>query len=72
MRALAAVFLLAFSASAQDSVGGPPEIGLRAQKARELVDALPAPARVELKKMYRRYKDAVTRKLVSVYNGIIN
>jgi hypothetical protein len=58
VRALAAVLLLALSASAQEV-----EIGLRAQKARELVDALPVPARVELKKMYRRYKAAVTRKL---------
>lgn len=39
------------------------ETGLRAQKARELVDALPIETRVELKKMYRRYKDTVARKL---------
>lgn len=39
------------------------ETGLRAQKMRELVDALPAEARVELKKMYRRYKEAVNRRL---------
>lgn len=39
------------------------EIGIRAQRERELVDLLPIEARVELKKMYRRYKDAVARKL---------
>ncbi len=58
MRALALTLLLTFPASAQEA-----ETGLRAQKTRELIDALPAPARVELKKMYRRYKEAVTRKL---------
>lgn len=39
------------------------ETGLRAQQTREKIDALPAEARVELKKMYRRYKDAVARRL---------
>ncbi len=56
-----ALFLAAYgapSASAQEA-----ETGLRAQKARETVDALPVEARVELKKMYRRYKDAVARRL---------
>lgn len=64
MRALSFALLLACSAfvpaSAQEA-----ETGLRAQKARELVDALPVEARVELKKIYRRYKDVVTRKLES-------
>lgn len=50
--------LAAVSASAQEA-----ETGLRAQQTRELVDALPAEARVELRKMYRRYKEAVSRKL---------
>ena len=36
---------------------------MRAQKAREIVESLPIEARVELKKMYRRYNDLVTRKL---------
>jgi hypothetical protein len=62
VRVLAFALLLAVTASpparAQEA-----ETGLRAQKAREMVDALPAPARVELKKMYRRYKDVVARKL---------
>ncbi len=61
VRALSVALLLAASsvpATAQEA-----ETGLRAQKARELVDALPAPARVELKKMYRRYREVVTRKL---------
>lgn len=53
----------AIPATAQDSAGGAPEAGLRAQKAREQVDSLPIEARVELKKIYRRYKDVVTRKL---------
>lgn len=50
--------LLAASASAQEA-----ESGARAQKVRELIDELPVEARVELKKMYRRYKAAVSRKL---------
>lgn len=50
--------LAAIPATAEEA-----ETGLRAQKARELVDALPIEARVELKKMYRRYKDTVARKL---------
>jgi len=58
VRALALVLLLALPASAEEA-----ETGLRAQKAREMVDALPVEARVELRKMYRRYKDTVTRKL---------
>lgn len=58
MRAFALLLLLAVPASAQDA-----ETGLRAQQAREQLDALPAPARVELKKMYRRYKQVVARKL---------
>jgi hypothetical protein len=39
------------------------ESGLRAQKAREAIETLPVEARVELKKMYRRYKDVVSRRL---------
>jgi hypothetical protein len=58
VRALLLALLLASPVSAQE-----PEAGLRAQQARERVDALPAEARVELKKMYRRYKDVVARKL---------
>lgn len=58
MRALALALLLASPAAAQDG-----EAGLRAQQARELVDALPPAARVELKKMYRRYREVVARKL---------
>ncbi len=58
MRALALALLLAVPASSQEE-----EAGLAAQQAREQIDALPAQARVELKKMYRRYKDAVARKL---------
>ncbi|MEK7233106.1 MAG: hypothetical protein AAB268_04780 [Elusimicrobiota bacterium] len=64
MRALSFALLLAcqyaVAGSAQEA-----ETGLRAQKARKLVDSLPVGARVELKKMYRRYKDVVTRKLES-------
>lgn len=60
MRTLFFVLLLTLSAPAQE---GRQETGLRAQKARELVDALPPQARVELKKMYRRYKALVTKKL---------
>jgi hypothetical protein len=63
VRALALALLLASPAPAQDAAGGQPETGLRAQKARELVDGLPVAARVELKKMYRRYKEVVARKL---------
>jgi hypothetical protein len=58
VHALLLALLLASPASAQE-----PEAGLRAQQARERVDALPAEARVELKKMYRRYKEVVARKL---------
>jgi len=58
VRALALALLLAVPASAQEA-----ETGARAQHTRELVDALPVEARVELKKMYRRYKQAVSRKL---------
>ncbi|MDD5301647.1 MAG: hypothetical protein PHS14_00950 [Elusimicrobia bacterium] len=64
MRALSFALLLACSAAAPASAQEA-ETGLRAQKARELVDALPAEARVELKKMYRRYKEVVARKLES-------
>ena len=60
MRALALALLLCVPSSARAEE---PEVGLRAQQARELVDALPPEARVELKKMYRRYKEAVSRKL---------
>lgn len=58
MRALALALLLAVPASSQEE-----EAGLAAQQAREQIEALPAEARVELKKMYRRYRDAVARKL---------
>lgn len=58
MRALLFALLLAAPASAQES-----EVGLRAQQMRVLVDALPEEARVELKKMYRRYREVVARKL---------
>ena len=68
MRALAFALLLALPASAQEA-----ETGLRAQKAREAVDALPIEARVELKKMYRRYKDLVARKLESGWGtGVVS
>jgi len=60
VRALAFALLLAVPASAQE---GQAETGLRAQKAREFVDSLPVEARVELKKMYRRYKDLIGKKL---------
>ena len=60
MRALLFALLLAVPSPAQE---GREEAGARAQKARELVDALPPEARVELKKMYRRYKDLVAKKL---------
>lgn len=60
MRALALALLLAAPSPAPAEEA---EVGLRAQQARELVDALPAEARVELKKMYRRYKEVVARKL---------
>lgn len=58
VRALVFVLLLSLPAAAQEA-----ETGLRAQKTRELIDALPAEARVELRKMYHRYKDVVARKL---------
>lgn len=60
MRALSFALLLACApgAFAQEA-----ETGLRAQQTREKIDALPAEARVELKKMYRRYKEAVARRL---------
>jgi hypothetical protein len=60
VRALAFALLLAIPASAQE---GREETGARAQKARDLVEALPPEARVELKKMYRRYKDLVVKSL---------
>ncbi|MDP3543981.1 MAG: hypothetical protein Q8T11_16065 [Elusimicrobiota bacterium] len=58
MRALALAVILAVPASAQEE-----EAGLAAQQAREQIEALPVEARVELKKMFRRYRDAVARKL---------
>lgn len=60
MRALCFALLLAGAAPAAAQEA---ETGLRAQKTRELIDALPVEARVELKRMYRRYKEAVARKL---------
>lgn len=57
MRPLALALMLAVPASAQE------EAGLAAQQAREQIEALPAEARVELRKMFRRYRDAVARKL---------
>lgn len=72
MRALSFALLLACSAAATASAQKA-ETGPRAQKARELVDALPVEARVELKKMYRRYKDVVARKLESGWRtGILS
>jgi hypothetical protein len=62
VRALSFALLLVCQAAAPASAQEA-ETGLRAQKTRELVDALPVEARVELKKIYRRYKDVVTRKL---------
>lgn len=56
--ALLSVVLTAPRASAAEA-----EAGVRAQKAREIVESLPVEARVELKRMYRRYKDVVTRKM---------
>jgi hypothetical protein len=68
VRAVSLLLLLAVSVSAQEA-----ESGLRAQKARELVESLPAEARVELKKMYRRYKDAIARKLESGWStGVLS
>lgn len=58
MRPLLLALLLACPGYAQEA-----ETGLRAQQVREKIDALPAEARVELKKMYRRYKAAVARRL---------
>lgn len=58
VRALALALLLAVPASSQED-----EVGLAAQQAREQIEALPAEARVELKKMFRRYREAVGRKL---------
>jgi hypothetical protein len=70
VRALALALLLAAPSLA---LAEEAETGLRAQQARELVDALPAGARVELKKMYRRYKDAVARKLEAGWRtGVIS
>ena len=56
MRAALLALLLALPASAE-----PP--GPAALRARALLDALPAPARVELRKLYLRYADAVARRL---------
>lgn len=62
VRALSFALLLACSPAAPVAAQEA-ETGLRAQKTRELIDALPVEARVELKKMYRRYKEVVARKL---------
>lgn len=59
MKVLFAV-CFAFGASYAAAQDGP---GLSAQKARERIDVLPTKARVELKKMYRRYVDLVARQL---------
>jgi len=64
VRALSFALLLALQAAAPASAQEA-ETGARAQQTRELVDALPAEARVELRKMYRRYKEVVARKLDS-------
>ena len=55
--------LLSLPASAQTEARD--ETGVPAQKAREKVEALPEAARVELKKMYRRYGEVVARRLES-------
>lgn len=49
------------------------ETGAAAQKAREQVDMLPEAARIELKKMYRRYVAAVAKRRESGWDvGVIN
>jgi hypothetical protein len=40
-----------------------PDVGVRAQKARDILEAQPVEARVELKRMYKRYKEVVPKKL---------
>lgn len=62
VRALFLAVLLAAPAGA-DELSTDPDVGRRAQLAREILEAQPVAARVELKKMYKRYKDAVQKKL---------
>ncbi len=62
MRALPLAVLLALPAGASELTTDP-DVGRRAQMAREIIESQPVAARVELKRMYKRYKDAVTRKL---------
>jgi hypothetical protein len=60
VRALLLVLLLAPLARAQDDSDEP---GLPAMRARAAVDALPVEARVELRRMYMRYRDEVSTRL---------
>ncbi|OGS36365.1 MAG: hypothetical protein A2506_00485 [Elusimicrobia bacterium RIFOXYD12_FULL_66_9] len=60
-------FLLLALTLATPAAAEPP--GRAAQRARALVDALPAEARVELRKMYFRYADAVSRRLDQGWRG---
>lgn len=62
VRALFLAVLLAAPAGAAELTTDP-DVGLRAQMAREILESQPAETRVELKKMYKRYKDVVQKKL---------
>lgn len=54
--------LLALPAGAEEMTTDP-DVGQRAQMAREILETQPVETRVELKKMYKRYKAAVQKKL---------
>ncbi|UPT74275.1 MAG: hypothetical protein M0D55_00460 [Elusimicrobiota bacterium] len=62
MRPLLLAALLAGSAAAAELTTDP-DVGVRAQKARDILEEQPVEARVELKRMYRRYKEIVPKKL---------
>lgn len=69
VRALLLILLLAPAARAID----PEEPGLPAERAREAVDALPLEARLELRRMYMRYRDEVSNRLDQGWTpGLLN
>jgi hypothetical protein len=62
VRLLLLAALLALPAAAAELTTDP-DVGVRAQKARDILEDQPVEARVELKRMYRRYKEIVPKKL---------
>lgn len=62
MPVLFCALLLALPAAAAELTTDP-DVGRRAQMAREIIESQPVAAKVELRRMYKRYKEVVQKKL---------